>query len=68
MTIVGVVGNVRQRALPSGEFDPVVYSPYAADPPQMMLVLARSESGPAAAAAFVGEQMRALDPDLPLLP
>ncbi len=68
MTIVGVVGNVRQRWLPSGEFDPVVYRPYAADPPQMFEVLARSALGPAAAASFVGDHVRALEPDLPLLP
>jgi hypothetical protein len=68
MTIVGVVGNVRQRMLPSGEFDPVVYRPYANDPPQAIQVLARSASGPAAAASFVGDQVRALEPDLPVLP
>jgi len=67
LTIVGVVGNVRQNRLPSGEFDPVVYSSYAADSPQM-LVLARSAAGPIAAAAFVGDQVRALNADLPLSP
>ncbi|HLG54401.1 MAG TPA: ABC transporter permease [Vicinamibacterales bacterium] len=66
MTIVGVVGNVRQRSLPSGEFDPVVYASYAEDPPPFMQIIARSAAGPAAAATFVREQMRALDPDLPL--
>ena len=64
-TIVGVVGNVRQSPLPSGEFDPIVYRSYAEDPPQVMMVLARSAPG-ADAAAFVRGQMRALDPDLPL--
>jgi len=68
MTIVGVVGNVRQRRLPSGEFDPVVYSSYAADSPQVMVVVARSPAGPSTAAAFVGEQLRSLDADLPFLP
>ncbi len=68
MTIVGVVGNVRQRMLPSREFDPVVYGPFAAEPPHTMQVLARSEAGSAAVAAFVGNQVRELDPDLPLLP
>ena len=68
MTIVGVVGNVRQRRLPSGEFDPVVYRSYAADSPQTMEVMARSTSGPSIAAAFVGEQVRSLDADMPLLP
>ena len=66
MTIVGVVGAVRQRELASGEFDPVVYGSYAGDPPDRMFVLARSASGPAAAAAFVQDQIRALDADLPL--
>jgi len=66
MTIDGVVGNVLQSGLTEGEFDPVVYGSYSADPPRAMLVLARSASGPAAAAGFVSDQMRALDPDLPL--
>ena len=65
-TIVGVVSNVLQWPAPSGEFDPVVYTPYAEDPPQFMQIIARAESGPASAAAFVREQMRALDPDLPV--
>ena len=68
MTIVGVVGNVRQRRLPTGEFDPVVYRSYAADPAQTMAVVARSTSGPTTAAPFVSEQVRSLDADLPLLP
>jgi putative ABC transport system permease protein len=68
MTIVGVVGNIRQRRLPSGEFDPVVYSSYVAGSPRTMEVVARSASGPSAAATFVGEQLRTLDADLPLLP
>jgi putative ABC transport system permease protein len=68
MTIVGVVGNLRQRMLPSGEFDPVVYTSYATDPPLTMQVLARASAGPAAAAAFVDTELRALDPDVPLLP
>jgi predicted permease len=68
MTIVGIVGNVRQQLLPSGEFDPVVYGSYAADPPAAMVVLARPPSDSAATATFIGDQVRALDPDMPLLP
>ena len=67
MTIVGVVGNVRHRLLPSREFDPIVYGSFAADPPTAMFVLTRS-SDPAAASAFIGDQVRAVDPDVPLLP
>jgi predicted permease len=68
MTIVGVVANVRQRRLPSGEFEPVVYGSYAADSRQTMVIVERSTSGPSTAAAFVGEQVRTLDADLPLIP
>ena len=68
LTIVGIVGNVRQRWLPSGEFDPVVYSSYASNPPQAMQVLARSASGPTVVAAFVGDQVQALNRDVPLSP
>jgi putative ABC transport system permease protein len=54
--------------LPSGEFDPVVYSPYTSDPPQGMQVLMRSASGRAAASALVSDHVHALDRDLPVLP
>jgi len=67
-TIVGVIGNVRQQMLPSGEFDPVVYRAYAAEPPQRMQVIARSTSGPGVVAGFVRSEVQALDPDLPLFP
>jgi putative ABC transport system permease protein len=68
LTIVGVVANVRQSMLPSGEFDPVVYGPYASDPPQGMQVLMRSASGRATAGALVGDHVRMLDRDVPVLP
>jgi predicted permease len=68
MTIVGVVGNVRQQWLPSGDFDPVVYRPYAADPPRAMFVLTRSAAGRLAPAAAVTNAVAALDPGLPLVP
>jgi predicted permease len=66
MTIVGVAANVRQRTLPSGEFDPVAYIPYTLAPPPFMTVLARSASGAGAATTFVQEEVAALDPDMPL--
>ena len=66
MTIVAVVGNIRQRTLPSGDFDPVVYASYAAEPPRFVQIVARSVSGPAEAATFVREQMRHFDADLPV--
>jgi putative ABC transport system permease protein len=68
MTIVGVVSNIRQRRLPSGEFDPVIYRSYESSVPQAMEIVARSPLGPSAASAFVGEQVRAIDADLPIGP
>jgi predicted permease len=68
LTIVGVVGNVRQSMLPSREFDPVVYAAYTSDPPQGMQVLLRSASGRAAANSLVSDHVRVLDRDLPVLP
>jgi len=46
MTIVGVIANIRQRRLPSGEFDPVVYSSYVSTAPRTMEIVARSALGP----------------------
>ena len=65
-TVVGVVSNVMQRVEAGGTFSPVVYSPYAADPPQTMQVLVRQPSRPAAAVAAVNDHVQALDRDLPL--
>jgi putative ABC transport system permease protein len=64
--IIGVVGNVRQRLLPSREFDPVVYQPYAQDPPQMIRVITRSAFASSGIIPFVQEQVRTLDADRPL--
>jgi predicted permease len=66
MTIAGIVANVRQRMLPDGGFDPVVYQSWRADPPQTLFVLARSPAGAGAVASIVGSAAQALDPDLPL--
>jgi predicted permease len=66
ITIVGVIGNVRQQMLPSNEFDPVVYRAFTDEPPQFMTLVARSNSGPNAIAGFVRRQVQALDPDLPI--
>jgi predicted permease len=64
-TVVGVVKNVRQ--LPRGDdFDPVVYSPYTADPIPAATILARSDRGTSAAATEIRALVSRLDPDLPL--
>ena len=71
LTIVGVSPTIRQR-LPQNqqdpEADPVVYIPNAANtqqnPGQMLLV--RTRSAPTQATSLLREEIRALDPDLPL--
>jgi putative ABC transport system permease protein len=66
LTVIGVVGNVRQRQLRSGEFDPVVYVPYAIDALPTMSILARGNPDLASTVGIIRDQVRALDPDLPV--
>jgi putative ABC transport system permease protein len=71
LTIVGVTSpNVIQRDV-DGHFsepDPVVYIPHAANTQQNfgVTLLVRTRNDPGAATALVREEMRALDPDMPL--
>jgi predicted permease len=71
LTIVGVTNpNVIQRDV-DGHFsepDPVVYIPHAANAQQNagVTLLVRTRSDPASATALLREEMRALDPDMPL--
>jgi len=65
MTIVGVAPNVQQRPENDGGFDPVVYVPLAANPEWGGNIIVRS-SALGLAAAQVQEQLRAIDPDIPL--
>jgi ABC-type antimicrobial peptide transport system permease subunit len=66
LTVIGVVANVRQRQLRSGEFDPVLYVPYAIDALPTMSILARGDSDLASTVGIIRDQVRALDPDLPV--
>jgi putative ABC transport system permease protein len=71
LTVVGVSPTIRQR-LPQNqqdpEADPVVYIPNAANTQQNsgQLLLVRTRSAPAQATSLLREEIRALDPDLPL--
>lgn len=65
-TIVGITNNVRQRDFAAAEPDPVAYFPYRTDPRGFMTLLARSEGDPAAITSLIREEVRAIDPDLPL--
>jgi predicted permease len=64
-TIVGIVPTVRQRSLQNRDPDPVVYLPYVADPQRNLTLIVRS-SDAGRATTIVREEMRAVEPDLPL--
>jgi putative ABC transport system permease protein len=66
VTIVGLSPTVRQRNVQEFEPDPVVYVPYRADPPRFTTLIVRSAGDPASITALVRDEMRALEPDLPL--
>jgi putative ABC transport system permease protein len=65
-TIVGIVPNVRQRNMTEADTDPVAYLPYRADPREFMMLLARSDGNPGTVTSVLREELRAIDPDLPL--
>ncbi len=64
--IVGLVPPLRQRNFQDAQPDPVVYLPYRADPQRFMFLLLRTAGDPAFAAPLAREQVRAIEPDLPL--
>jgi putative ABC transport system permease protein len=65
-TIVGVTSNLRQRDFAAADPDPIAYLPYRMDPRGFMMLIARSEGDPGAVTAVLREEIRAIDPDLPL--
>ena len=65
-TIVGVAPSVRQRNTSEADPDPVVYLPYRADPQRGLMLMVRTASNPAGVAPLVREEMRAIEPDLPV--
>jgi predicted permease len=65
-TIVGVVPNVRQRDFASANTDPVAYFPYRADPRASMTLLAQTDGNPERLTALLREEVRGVDPDLPI--
>ena len=68
VTIVGVVPNVRQRNPQDPDPDPVVYLPFRSNPSQgqALGLLVRHQSEHGTVTARLREEVRALDPNLPL--
>jgi len=64
--IVGIVPTVRQRNFQDPDPDPVVYLPYRADPQRFVNLIVRTAGEPGAVTPLIREQMRAIEPDLPL--
>jgi predicted permease len=65
-TIVAVAPSVRQRNFEEAETDPVAYLPFRTDPRGFMMLLARSDGDPNTLTPILREEVRAIDPDLPL--
>lgn len=63
VTIIGISPSVRQNM--GSEPNPVIYVPYRAEPAAFIWVIVRNER-PEAAISLLREEVRALDPDLPL--
>jgi putative ABC transport system permease protein len=66
-TIAGIAPNIRQSSTQdtSGR-DGVIYMSYGSNPLPRASIVARSDSDPSAVALVLREQVRTVDPDLPL--
>ncbi len=65
MTIVGIVADSRNRELDE-QPAPLMYMPYLYFTVPFMSIVSRSSAGPGAVATAVREEVRALDPEMPL--
>jgi len=64
LTVVGVVGDVRQRGLDTAAF-PQIYTPYANYKHNIMTIAVRSETDPSAMIVPLAKVVREMDPALP---
>jgi ABC-type antimicrobial peptide transport system permease subunit len=64
--IVGIVGDVKQRGL-SADLFPMVYAPYNVLPGALNSVVVRSRGSSEALESAVRAQVRAVDPNLPVI-
>jgi putative ABC transport system permease protein len=66
VTVVGIAPNIRQRGGSQLDPDPIAYVPFTMQPRAVMTLVARSTGDPHLLTPAVREEMRAIDPDLPL--
>ncbi|HEX6973624.1 MAG TPA: ABC transporter permease, partial [Vicinamibacterales bacterium] len=65
MTIVGIVADSRTRDLDEAPA-PVLYIPYSFFTVPFMTVVARTDAGPGAVASAIREEVKAIDPEMPV--
>jgi putative ABC transport system permease protein len=66
-TVVGIAPTVRQRMQPGDDVpDPVAYIPLRAHAPSFMMLLIRAQRDAASLTSLAREEVRGIDPDLPL--
>jgi predicted permease len=66
LTVVGVVGRIKQYTLDERDSRMAMYHPHLQNSTRAMNIVVRSEGDPAALAASATRQVRALDSDLPI--
>lgn len=65
MTVIGVVGNIKQYALDS-DSRVALYTPFLQSPINTMFLAARTVVDPASLAAAITREARAMDPNVPI--
>jgi putative ABC transport system permease protein len=65
-TIVGIAPTIRQANMQERDPDPVAYLPFRSNARAFMTLLARGDGDPNALTPLLREELRAIDPDLPL--
>jgi predicted permease len=66
LTVVGVVGRIKQYTLDERDSRIAMYHPHTQNPSRAMNVVVRAETEPAALTSAATGVIRALDPDLPI--
>ena len=66
MTIIGIAPTIRQRDIQDALPDPVVYVPWRSQDPITAVLAIRASGDAASLTNLVREEVRAVDPDLPL--
>ena len=66
VTIVGISPTIRQRNFQDPQPDPVVYFPLRGQAPTFAMLVIRAQRDAASLTSLLREEVRAVDPDLPL--